>query len=135
MCSIAASLCLAGIQVVTDSPELSVIAGAAAQIAGQECPDLIISGIRILPQQGNGIHNEAGIAEAALVSCKYSSAAWHNSYNTAFRFLRKSNPPIQITPLLHNFTQHYLSLYLHNFLHLIHITFFLWNHTKLYKRM
>ena len=67
LCSIAASLCLAGIQVVADAPELSVIAGAAAQIACQKCTDLIVRRIGILPEQGDGVHHKARVAEAALV--------------------------------------------------------------------
>ena len=46
---------------------MSVITGAAAQIAGKECADLIVGGIGIFAQQGDGIHHETGVAEAALV--------------------------------------------------------------------
>ena len=67
LCSIAASL-LPGIQVGPDASELSVVAGAAAQVACQESADLIVGGIGVFPEQGNGIHHEAGVAEATLVS-------------------------------------------------------------------
>jgi hypothetical protein len=55
------------IQKSTDAPQLAVITGTAAQITCQEGANLVIGGVRILPQQGNGIHHKAGIAETALV--------------------------------------------------------------------
>ena len=64
-----------GVQIVEDAPELAVITGAAAQIAGQECPDFIVRGVRVLPEQGDGIHHEAGVAEAALVGTLVSDEA------------------------------------------------------------
>ena len=59
-------MCSAG-KVAADAPELPLIAGAAAEISRQIRPNFIIRGIRILPQQRNGIHYKAGIAEPALV--------------------------------------------------------------------
>ena len=57
----------AAVQIIADTPELSVIAGAAAQIPCQKCPNFLVGGVGIFPEQGDGIHHKAGIAEAALI--------------------------------------------------------------------
>ena len=75
LCSIAASLCLAGIQVVTDAPELSVIAGAAAQVACEVRTNLVIGGVGILTEQSDGVHYKTRVTEAALVGTLVSNEA------------------------------------------------------------
>ena len=57
----------AALQIIPDSPQLSVIAGAAAEITGEKHADFIVGGIGIFPQKGDGVHDKAGIAETTLV--------------------------------------------------------------------
>ena len=52
---------------VKENPIMPLIAGAPAQVARQIGPDLVVGGIWILPEQGDGVHHEAGVAEAALL--------------------------------------------------------------------
>ena len=55
------------VQIGPDAPELPLIAGAPAQVARLIGPDLVVGGIWILPEQGDGVHHEAGVAETALL--------------------------------------------------------------------
>src|SRR5699024_1790464 len=58
---------LAAVQIGADAPQLPVIARAAAEVAGEVRADLVVGGVGVLPQQGDGVHHKAGVAEAALV--------------------------------------------------------------------
>ena len=50
-----------------DPTKLSFISGTSAKISRKICPYLIIGRIRILPKQGDCIHDKPRIAEAALI--------------------------------------------------------------------
>src|ERR1700758_2955927 len=43
-----------------------LVAGAAAEVAGQRPADVLLGGVRVLVQQGLGRHHHAGRAEPAL---------------------------------------------------------------------
>ena len=65
LCSIAVSLFTA-VQEIPDAPQLSLIAGAAAQIAGNALPDLFLIGVVVFIQQRQRREDHARAAEAAL---------------------------------------------------------------------
>ena len=55
------------IEEVLDAPQLALIARAAAEVSGEILLDLLLGGIFLLPEEGEGVHDEARVAEAALL--------------------------------------------------------------------
>jgi hypothetical protein len=51
---------------LADGPEDPLIAGAAAEVAGEGFADLVVSGVRVLLEERFDRHHEAGRAEPAL---------------------------------------------------------------------
>lgn len=52
---------------ILDAPQLALVAGAAAEVAREIFLDLVLSGVFLFPEEGEGVHNKTRVAEAALL--------------------------------------------------------------------